>query len=74
MKGFSDPLFIKTHPAIKFGETFQLPPRLTLSWRMSMSYRNQSIDLQSKSMDWFLYDNGLRHERVKTPLVLGNHE
>ena len=23
-----------------------------------LSYRNQSIDLQSKSMDWFLYDNG----------------
>ena len=23
------------------------------------------VDLQSKSMDWFLYDNGLRHERVK---------
>ena len=22
------------------------------------------IDLHSKSMDWFLYDNGLRHERV----------
>ena len=21
--------------------------------------------MQSKSMDWFLYDNGLRHERVK---------
>ena len=21
--------------------------------------------LQSKSMDWFLHDNGLRHERVK---------
>ena len=30
-----------------------------------MSYRNQSIDLQSKSMDWFLYNIGLRHERVK---------
>ena len=30
----------------------------------AISYRNQSIDLQSKSMDWFLYDNGLRHERV----------
>ena len=30
----------------------------------SLSYRNQSIDLQSKSFDWFLYDNGLRHERV----------
>ena len=25
-----------------------------------LSYRNQS-----RSMDWFLYDNGLRHERVK---------
>ena len=20
-------------------------------------------------MDWFLYDNGLRHERVKVPLI-----
>ena len=39
---------------------------LTLSWRKSLSYRNQSIYLQSKSMDWFLYDNGLRHERVLT--------
>ena len=38
---------------------------LTLSWRRPLSYRNQSIDLQSKSVDWFLYDNGLRHERVK---------
>ena len=37
---------------------------LTLSWRRPLSYRNQSIDFQSKSMDWFLYDNGLRHERV----------
>ena len=33
---------------------------LTLSWRRWLSYRNQSIDL-----DWFLYDNGLRRERVK---------
>ena len=39
--------------------------QLTLSWRRPLSYRNQSIDLQSKSMDWFLYDNGPRHERVK---------
>ena len=37
---------------------------LTLSWRRPLSYRNQSIDLQSKSMDCFLYDNGLCHERV----------
>ena len=39
---------------------------LTLSWWRPLSYRNQSIDLFCKSMDWFLYDNGLRHERVKT--------
>ena len=37
---------------------------LTLSWRRPLSYRNQSTDLLCKSMDWFLYDNGLRHERV----------
>ena len=34
---------------------------LTFSWRRSVSYRNQS-----ESMDWFLYDRDLRHERVKT--------
>ena len=39
---------------------------LILSWRKSLSYRNQSIDLLCKSMDWFLYDNSLRHERVNT--------
>ena len=27
--------------------------------------KNQSVDLLRKSMDWFLYDNGLRRERVK---------
>ena len=43
---------------------------LTLSWRRSLSYRNQSIDLLNTSMDWFLYDNGPRHERVKMQLVL----
>ena len=37
---------------------------LPLSWRRPLSNRNQSIDLRSKSMDWFLYDNGLRLERV----------
>ena len=38
---------------------------LTLLWRRPLSYKNQSTDLLRKSMDWFLYDNGLRHERVK---------
>ena len=37
---------------------------LTLSWRRPLSCRNQPTDLLCKSMDWFLYDNGLRHERV----------
>ena len=37
---------------------------LTLSIRRALSYRVQSIDLLRKSMDWFLYDNGLRLERV----------
>ena len=40
---------------------------LTLSWRRSLSYRNQSIDLLCKSIEWFLYDRDLRHERVKQP-------
>ena len=26
---------------------------------------NPFMSMQSKSMDWFLYDNGLRRERVK---------
>ena len=43
---------------------------LTLSWRRSLSYRNQSINFLRKSMKWFLYDNGLRHERVKVKLFL----
>ena len=38
---------------------------LTLSRRRPLPYRNQSIDWLRKSMDWFLYDNGLRLERVK---------
>ena len=38
---------------------------LTLSWRRCPSYRNQSIDLHFKSMDWFLSDRHLRYERVK---------
>ena len=40
------------------------PFHLTLSWRRPLSYRNQAIDLLCKSIDWFLYDNGFRHERV----------
>ena len=57
-------------------EHYQYPPRkiqerrvrlywdLTLLWRRSLSYRNQSIDLLCKSIDWFLYDNSLLPKRV----------
>ena len=38
---------------------------LNLSWRRPLLSRNQSIDLLCKSIDWFLYDRDLRHERVK---------
>ena len=37
---------------------------LILSRRRPLSYRTLPIDLRSKSMDSFLYDNGLRLERV----------
>ena len=40
---------------------------LTLSWGTSLSY--QPINLQSKSMDWFLDDGDVRHERVKWELA-----
>ena len=33
---------------------------LTLSWLRPLSFRNQFTDLLYKSMDWFLYDNGLQ--------------
>ena len=38
---------------------------LTLSWRRFLSYRNQFSELLCKSMDWFLYDGDLCHEKVK---------
>ena len=44
---------------------------LTLSCRQPLSYRNQSIGLL-KSIDWFLYDNGLRHEKVKVTVRMSN--
>ena len=40
---------------------------LTLSRRRSLSYRNQTIELQWNSMDWFLYAKDHRHKKVKCP-------
>ena len=47
-----------------FARCFLCVWQLTLSWQRPRSYRNQSIDLQSKSRDWFLYHRDLRYERV----------
>ena len=49
--------------------TGQFLDYLTLSWRGSLSYRNQFIDFEGKSMDWFLYDRDLRLEWVIEFLV-----
>ena len=38
---------------------------LILSWRRSLSYWNPSIYLECKSMDWFIYDRGICHKRIK---------
>ena len=32
---------------------------------MSLSYRNQSIDLSCKSIDWFLYDRDIDRKVLK---------
>ena len=40
-----------------------LPIYLTLSWRRR--YHIEISPLLCKPMDWFLYDYGLRHEKVK---------
>ena len=59
---------IETNPLICGGRYHIETSPFTL--RRPLSYRNQSIRLRSKSMDWFLYDNGLRHERVKIAIML----
>ena len=46
------------------------PESLILSWQVSLSYRNQSINLLWKSMDWFLYDRNSHYERVKGILMI----
>ena len=42
-----------------------LTQSLKLSWRRSVPFRNQPINLLYESMDWFLYDRDLRHESIK---------
>ena len=58
----------------KYNETTTSISCLTHSWRGLLLYRNQSVDLHSKSMDWFLYDNGLRHETVNKNQQVGGFD
>ena len=37
---------------------------------MFPSYRNQSVDLLCKSIDWFLYDENIGLQKVKVDLHL----
>ena len=50
--------------------SISLVETLILPWRRPLPYRNQSIDLQNKSMAWFLYGNGLCHEWVNMGALL----
>ena len=40
---------------------------------MWILYRNQSIELQNKSIEWFLNDKNLRDERVNALLLAYIH-
>ena len=41
---------------------------LTLLWWRSLSHRNKSINLLCKSMDWFLHDRDICHERINSSM------
>ena len=64
------PFLRSTYATRNLKSKFILEPHFPLpfSWRRSLSNRNQSIGLQSKSMGWFLYNRDLHHERVKKML------
>ena len=56
MKFCASLLFLKS-------STFKLKSSAKTICLFTVSFLEKN--LRSKSMDWFLYDNGLRHERVK---------
>ena len=55
---------------ISRGGYFYYNSSLSPLWGSSLSYGNQSIDWQSKSMNWFLYDRDHRYERVNNFMAL----
>ena len=54
-----------------YKHSYSLISPLTLSWWRFLSYRNQSVDSQSKSMDWFLYMIGTSVMKELMTLLLG---
>ena len=67
---FSSMIRLMNGKCVLFLITLIEGPNLTLSWQRPLSYRNQTIDLLlRKSVDWFLYDNGLSQETVKIKVV-----
>ena len=48
----------------------QIFPTLSLSQRGSLFYRNQSIDLQNKYTDWFLYVKDTVMKALKQKQIL----
>ena len=52
--------FCSVRKEIERGVTIDLPFHDT----RSLSYWNQSVDLWSKAVYWFLYDRDLRHKRL----------
>ena len=65
----SQAFWLKIPPTIKVMKALRslknAYTELNLSWRRSLSSRNQSTNLLRKLIDWFLYDRDLRHERVE---------
>ena len=59
------PKHLKPKPYLHW---FAINSYLIISWRRSLSYRDQSTGLLFKSMNWFLFDRGPCHERINASI------
>ena len=59
---------IKTHPQHSYISEIILF-LINFSWRISLSYRNQTTDLLCKSMDCFPHDRDLCNERANSKIL-----
>ena len=74
-KIFQNTFFNRTAPVVASiwsPKLVQMAEFVTFSWRRSLSYRNQFMDLLCKSIGWFLYDRGLRHEKFNHLILLAS--